>query len=93
MASFQVPDSILPAPEMGSVTKRLGRAVPRGGADIIVRPFTKKSTQQLASMAADRRPEVHQLHTDDISIQELACSVLSISGWAEPGSSPGSAPR
>ena len=42
----------------------------------------ERSAQQLAAMAADRRPEVHELRTDDRSLTEIAGRLLARSGWA-----------
>ncbi|MDQ3689361.1 MAG: GNAT family N-acetyltransferase [Chloroflexota bacterium] len=41
----------------------------------------ERSAQQLAAMAADQRPEVHELQTDDRSVTEIAGRLLARSGW------------
>jgi hypothetical protein len=38
--------------------------------------------QQRAAMAADPRPEVYELQTDDRSLTEIAGRLLARSGWA-----------
>ncbi len=42
----------------------------------------ERSAQQLGAMAADQRPEVHELQTGDRSVTEIAGRLLARSGWA-----------
>lgn len=56
------------------------RELGSGGAD-----QGERSARQLAAMAADQRPEVLVLETDDRSVTEVAGRLLADSGWGEQG--------